>query len=466
MERTKKGNMIENKTQNKDNLRVYAELVARASLAAKLGYQYGGDRDLYEALGYKTTLSFNDFYVQFRRQDIAKAIVNRPITATWRGSFSVTDDSNKDKTPFEKDFDDLIRPLKLKSVFVRWDKLISLGRYAVLLLGFDDVSKASDWATPVSGGKRRLLYAKPKSENSAQIDVYDKDPSSPRYGLPVLYKITIKDVEKNSEVSLPVHYTRVVHAANEVLEDDIIGTSVLESVFNRLQDLEKLVGSSAEMFWRGARPGFVAKADKEYGVDPASDDDFRQMVDEYEHNLRRILITEGYDFSALASQVSDPKNHVDIQIQMISAVTQIPKRILTGSERGELSSSQDTDNWLSYIQTRREEYAEELILKPFIDICVKHGVINKPGKGDYQVEWAALLSQSEKEKAEIGKTITETIKAYATSGADYILPVDYFLEYVMGFTEEQIEQIKQKVDEEIKEEDIVTPEEENILENE
>ena len=46
---------------------------------------------------------------------------------------------------------------------------------------------------------------------------------------------------------------------------------------------------------------------------------------------------------------------------MISAETGIPKRILTGSERGELASSQDRDNWF-------ERYPERILILVFLFI--------------------------------------------------------------------------------------------------
>ena len=67
---------------------------------------------------------------------------------------------------------------------------------------------------------------------------------------------------------------------------------------------------------------------------PNDEDALLKQLDEYEHNLRRIFINRGISMESMSPQVSDPSSHVDIQIQMISAQTGIPKRILTGSERG------------------------------------------------------------------------------------------------------------------------------------
>ncbi len=72
-------------TYTVSDLVTYASaLVERARLAANLGKQFDGDRDLYQVLGYPQAIAFNDYLGRYRRQDIAKRIVNRPAQDTWR----------------------------------------------------------------------------------------------------------------------------------------------------------------------------------------------------------------------------------------------------------------------------------------------------------------------------------------------------------------------------------------------
>jgi len=202
-----------------------------------------------------------------------------------------------------------------------------------------------------------------------------------------------------------------------------------------------LVGGDAEMFWRGARPGYAGSLEKDYQMTDTTMSDLQDQIDEYEHNLRRILVNEGVNLESLAQQIADPKNHVDIQIQMISAVTGIPKRILTGSERGELSSEQDTGEWLAYVQGRREEYAEPRIIRPFIDRCIELKILPQ-SKSGYTVQWDDLFSISKKDKAEINRINSEALKAYFSQPlATEMFPFDAFLEYVMGMSPEQIDRI-------------------------
>jgi hypothetical protein len=214
-------------------------------------------------------------------------------------------------------------------------------------------------------------------------------------------------------------------------------------VFNRLKDLEKLVGGSAEMFWRGARPGYAGKLDPEYMLTKDTEEGLKRQLDEFENNLRRILMLEGVTLDSLEPQVVDPSMHVDIQIQMISAITGIPKRILTGSERGDLASTQDKDNWLDLIQMRREEYAEPKIIRATIDRCIEFGVLPKPEKETYKIKWQDLYAPSVKDQADIGQIRSLALKHYTYNPeAEQFIPFEAFLTFFLGLEDEEVEYIK------------------------
>ena len=203
------------------------------------------------------------------------------------------------------------------------------------------------------------------------------------------------------------------------------------------------------MYWKGARPGYQGKIDPEYTMSPDSQNKLQEQVAEYEHNLRRILVNQGVDLQTLETQISDPTNHVDVQLQMISAVTGIPKRILTGSERGELSSDQDADQWASHITSRREEFVEPSILRPFIDKCMELGVlpagVNKDV--DYTIAWKSLYNVSEKDNAQVGLTRAQALKEYTSNAiVQSIIPPDAFLQFFLGLSTTDIELIAEMRD--------------------
>ena len=438
---------------------VHSEIAGRMALSGMLGMQYGGKRNLYNVLGYKTDLTWSDYFTQYSRQDIAAAVIDRPVKMTWRGPVELIEVQDDETTPLEQAWKTLENDLKIKAKLIRLDKLTGIGRYGVLLLGFSDISNVPKWLEPVQPSKSlKLLYVKPLGEYSAAINTFETRTSSPRYGMPLTYTIRLE------KETLTVHYSRVLHVVDNALESDIYGKPRLEVVFNRLMDLEKLVGGSAEMFWRNARPGFSGNIDKDMTMSKPEEDALERQLDEYEHDLRRVLINQGVDLKALQAQIADPKNHADIQLSMISAVTQIPKRILIGSERGELASSQDQDEWIGTIQTRREEYAEPQILRPLIDLLISYQVLPKPIEGEYTLSWFELYSQSSRDKAEIGKTRATAIKEYSQNPvAQDMIPYEIFLKFILGMNEDEIQLILTLRDEELNN---LINEDENARENE
>jgi hypothetical protein len=288
-------------------------------------------------------------------------------------------------------------------------------------------------------------------EAHAQIDKLVTNTKDPRYGLPEQYTIEYTEVDSATTVSLKAHHSRVIHVTTELLESEVYGVPVLESVYNRLMDLEKLVGGSAEMFWRGARPGYQGKIKEDYTLPPDVEATLQSQFDEFEHNLRRFLSVEGVDIETLASQISDPMNHVDVQIQMISAVTGIPKRILVGSERGELSSAQDMVGWFNHVQTRREEHAEVNILRPFVNRCMEYGAL--PKSDEYIVEWSDLFAASEKDKAGVGLIRAQAVREYTQNPmAEALIPPKAFYKLFLGLGADAVKELDDMADDEIMEE--------------
>jgi len=444
------------------------ELVNRATLAARLGYQYGGDRNVYQALGYPQDILYADYAARYARQDIAAAVINRPVEYTWKGPLVISESGDDEETTLEKEWKKLEKKLKLKSKFVRLDKLASVGTYGVLLLGFSDVKKLEDWSKPAAGTKRNLLYVKPLGEGNAKIASYVSSTGSERFGMPEIYDVTLTNPGTGDSTTVfKVHWSRVIHVTCELLESEVEGVPVLQSVWNRLMDLEKIVGGSAEMYWRGARPGYQAVVDPDTHVGATLEADLQDQIDEYENNLRRMIVNQGVEFKALQAQVSDPSKHVDVQIQMISAETGIPKRILTGSERGELASSQDESSWFGVIQTRREEHAEQNIVRPFVDMCIEFGILPKPSTEEYQIQWLDLFTPSDKDKADVGKVRADALKAYASDPlAQMIVPPEAFFELFLGLNEDQREKVMEMFDAAVLEEEKRIQEEEAMMEKE
>lgn len=453
MERTKFYRKV--RPMNGGRIQVLSELTNRVLLAAKLGLQYNGVRDIYKALGYSKTLNFSDYFTRYTRQEVAKAIIDRPVKSTWSGPLELIEADKADDTEFEQAWKDLNRTMGMKSLFSRVDRLTGIGRYGVILMGLEDAKNGDAFARPVNEDiPHKLMYLKPFAEDSAKVDTFEINPSNERYGLPVLYAIETTDLASNLSKSVKVHYSRIIHITDDNLESEVYGTPRLEPVFNCLMNIEKIAGGAAEMFWRGARPGFHGKVDKEYTMTEQTKTDLLDQLDEYENDLRRFLINEGVDIEPLTQVITDPTPHLDTQLKLISSQTGIPVRVLSGSERGELASTQDTTEWLTYVQARREDHAEPRIVRPTVDRFIELGILPEPEE-DYTVLWQDLFSISEKSRVEIGKNRAAALREYSYNPIQQeLIPPDAFNDLFLGFTTEQRTYVKKMRDKMISEEEL------------
>lgn len=168
MKRTKGINI--NKTNTAENNLTLLSMMARMFSSQYLGRQYTGDRDLYEALGYPKEISFDEYFAQYMRQDIAAAVINRPAEKTWKGQVNIFNPEDESDT-LRKAWKTLYKKLKLKDKFVRIDKLGSVGQFAVLLLGFNDITvsvkkttQKTTMSDPVKGTNLQLKYVYPYCE--------------------------------------------------------------------------------------------------------------------------------------------------------------------------------------------------------------------------------------------------------------------------------------------------------------
>lgn len=399
-------------TYTVSDLVTYASvLVERARLAANLGKQFDGDRDLYKVLGYPQEIAFADYLGCYRRQDIAKRIVNRPAQDTWRSQATLVDGDKEKDTPFLTGWQALVEKKGVWRQLSAVDRLAGIGRFGVLLIGFAGGGSLKD---PVTNGSMKswqdVLYLRAFPEGDVTIESWDRKTDSARFGLPELYSIGMGDGGQREQV----HWTRLIHVAEDSF-DDVYGTPRLEAVYNRLNDLEKVIGGSAEATWKLMRKGFVLDVKPEYEMDPTAEDKMLEQVEEFEHGLRRFMLTRGVTAQDLGSQVVDPKGLFESLIALIAGTTGIPQRILLGSERGDLASSQDEANWAAIVEARREQFAEPFLLRTFIDRMLLVGVLPQPAAG-YAVRWESLFQLTDKEKADIAKILSEALKILLDAG--------------------------------------------------
>jgi hypothetical protein len=380
-------------------------LLFRSRLANTAGHTYGGKRDLYRALGFQRELQPADYRSRYRRNAVANRIVKAFPLATWRGGEVIEDADAKTDTAFEQAFIDLDTRLKVWDTFKKADVLAGIGRYAIILIG-----APGPLDTPLeSCSAEEIVYLTPFAEEDATIQSFDIDIKSSRFGMPEYYTVKRTSMKSTDSINTAtigrrVHWTRCLHVADGLLDDRIYGEPRLECVWNDLDNLEKIAGGGAEAFWRRADQGTQFDLDPTLDVSDDQKKALKDQLEEYEHGLRRYILSRGMKVKSLGSDVADIKSNVEAIVTLISTGCGIPQRVLMGSEQGKLAAKQDRANWDNRVTDRQNEYAGPCVVRPFVERLIGFGAIPEPKNPAWHVTFSNISTMDDEQRAEVAKS--------------------------------------------------------------
>lgn len=390
-------------------LETLSALLSRSQLGNLAGVQFEGNRKLYEIFGYKKHPTSDDYLAKYARQDLTTRIIDAPAAAIWANPPVI------ENSVLNDEWTAINRKVKLWNGLYRADRLARLNPYSILLCGFDDSGGLAKKVNPEK--VKELLYVRAIGARLIEEITFDSSPRSPRFGFPETYRVTFEDPTLKASTSaspqstvkqtreLIVHHSRVIHVVENPLEDEVFGIPIIEKVYNLLDDLLKVSGGTAEMYWLAGNRGIQVDVDKEMEINPTDAAALADEIDEYMHQLRRFVRTRGVDMNVLESKPPNPKEVFSMIINLISGTTGIPTRILLGSEAGQLASEQDRANWAERIDERRDLFAEPNVLWPLVDLFQEVGVL---GEGEVIFDWPSAFIQN---PLEIGQTQAQTARA-------------------------------------------------------
>lgn len=398
----------------------------RASLLSRAGLQFGGKRDIYKVFGYPRDIKFDDYLAYYLRQDLSKAIIAKPPADTWKQApliFTKGEDANSKLTA---EIDSIAGRTKLWSVLERADRIAGIGDFGILLIGYADGKDLNEPVASMSGGADKLLYLKPYWQGSIKSMTFVKDTKDKRFGLPEVYFIKMSGSEssKTGLENVEVHWSRIIHIAEDLNQNDVFGTPRLQAVFNRMLDMDKISGGSAEGFWEMATRWvlFDLQADADIKMTSEDKEEMKDQLELLRLGYEKYLRTQGVDVKTIDPVEIQPEQAFQVILSLISAGTGIPKRILIGSERGELASSQDQANWFSLIETRRNKFAEPVILRPLIDSLMANKVLTPT---EYEVTWPNLFELTALEESEMAKNYGAAVASISPDPiADGVITAD------------------------------------------
>lgn len=398
-------------------LRLLGNVLTRSEFASIM---FKGKRNFYKALGYSRVITYQEYRDRYERNEIAARIIETFPVETWGGGGRLVEDEDpKTETAFERAWVEFNKKHQVWSWCQKADIMAGIGRHSVILLGAPGLLN-----TPLDKcGPDAFMYLRAYDEGDCKVQFLDVDENSPRYGQPLFYSLTrlfqSATGVPNPSVAKQVHFSRIVHVADNTLDDVVYGHPRCERVWNRLDDLEKVAGGGAEAFWNRADQGRQFNLDPTIELPAEEMEKLKKEIDDYKHGLKRDLTTRGLDIKTLGSDTANFSGPVDSIIGLICAGVSIPQRVLVGSERGHLASSQDRTSWEMRVAARRERFAEPYILRPLIDKLISLGVLPEPEE-PYRVEWENMTVQTPSEKADLGAKYTAMNSANANTGGPVV----------------------------------------------
>ena len=407
-------------------------------------------RTYWEMFGYPECIDKYEYQKMYDRNPVAHRVVELYPAECWQQLPTILDSDAPTESHFEVQIDQLFRKHNIWSMLRRVDVLSGIGNFGILLMGVGDGKPLSEPVdlTPIANGSRRqykLQYIRAFPHSQVSIAESESKKSSRRYGHPTKYRIRfqpndlITDVEGFVDLSEQiVHWTRVIHIADNREVSEIYGIPRLQLVYNALLDLEKVFGSSGEMFWKGAYPGFAVEAtDNQLGTVQIDSESIRHEVEKYENNLQRWMALKNAHVNPLSSSYSDPSNHIKTCLDQIALAVGCPMRILLGSERGELASSQDGVLWRKRLMERQETYITPYIIRPVVQYLVNCGMVDPPYDRDFHVEWPDLSTETESEIYQIRSQQMAFMSQYKNDGLNEFMSKRDFLIKFCDFTDKE-----------------------------
>jgi hypothetical protein len=295
--------------------------------------------------GFGDTITDSDRAFAAAREPVAHFLtygVAADITDKW---FKIDDPDTEEADPaLDRTVQDALMQLKFKKQLTSALESERIYGWSLLVGGFDDVQNVADLNKPLrQGAELKQLAVYPTTKNGckikqAEVSSKDENPSSPRFGEPVIYRL-----DRGQGSFLYVHYTRVCRVSTRSDE-----SSVLDPVWDDLNCGRNIRWGAAQWMYRTG-PGFpVIGFPAGTTVDTmetwATSGAFADLM-----SRTYICIAQNgkdenngmtFDFKGAAGVALDPTAFFKTNVEQISIATGIPQPKLVGAQAGAVTGSE------------------------------------------------------------------------------------------------------------------------------
>ena len=369
--------------------------------------------------GFSENLCFDDFYTLYRRNSMARAVVERIPERCWESVPEIIEGDNPedshDKTVFESAVEKLFSELSIWERMKAADCRGRVGSYGALYLMFGDGISPEE---PVGRGAK-LLKVQPLFECQLRPVEFDEDITSIRYGQPTVFQFVPNSENSNlsRQQSMPhIHHSRVVIFAEGSDDGGIAGSSALEPVYNDLLTLERIIGACGVGYWRTARSGLTIKAGSgeadiigglaaSMGCEPSEvADRLDGAVYDFVQGLSTSLMVGGLDVQQLDFTLPDPEPFARVARMSIAAGSKTPEPILVGQQLSQKASDKNSEEFDRTCESRRPGFLTPVI-RHTINHLMEVGAL--PNVERYCVYWPELASPSQDDKIALASKMAD-----------------------------------------------------------
>lgn len=393
---------------------------------------------LWDEFGYPDNLEFDRYYRAYERNAVAYAAVHKLLDSCWVDKPTIIDgDEEKESTqttPWEKAVTKLLNKhwAKIKDA----DRRNLVGRYSALLIQFRD---GREWSQPVDTmvvsrlKEKAIVKLIPAWESQVKPGNFDTDTLSEMYGQPVSYNFNEQPVGDDGTYGpvrgVTVHPDRIIILCEGSEDENMLsGIPYLRPGYNKLLDLEKVSGGSAEGFLKNASRQLGIAFDKETDMQTlqaqAEKAGFKDLGEALNDKIARMnrgtdaaLVMQAGQSSVLSVAAADPAPTWTVTANEFASSIQCPFTILFGQQTGRLASDEDKSDWAKRCNGRRWGF-QTAVIQSVLERFWTMGVIDAPSSGEVTLAWSDLLAPSEKEKIgnmqALADVAQKTQQAYGT----------------------------------------------------
>jgi len=337
------------------------------------------------------TISNADLIFAVKREPVANRVVFTVAHDIFDNWFEVLEIAEKPNPDFNREVQKVLSALNAKSIFTQAASFERLFGWSIIVVGFVDHGESLQAEVKQAQEIRDLEVYSPL-EVDVQNSDEDKDPKSPRFGLPIFYTVN-RGLGAQQE---KIHFSRVIHVATRLLDHAYKGQSILEAIYDDLTVWRNIRwGIGQTMFRYGG-----GVLDIEYqGASPKQIDEFIASKQFETVNSRTYFVhseKQKAQFLGTSGRALDPDPYCKNTLESLSTGTNIPTAILRGAQAGALTGSEVNEREYFKIISDAQSLYEPAIWQ-LIDLLMATGQI--PEVEDYEIKWLGGFEINELDKA-------------------------------------------------------------------